>query len=447
MFAISQLDRRIRRLCLSLLIILLITLAQGLQLGLVKAGDLTVCAQGCDFETLQAAINASSVPAGTVIQLLDEVYTEAAILVEKDLILSGLGPQDTIVQAAAEPKSVNERVFFIAPGTSVTIRDMTIRHGNPTIEPESGGGIRNEGTLILENVVIRDNSASAGGGILNDGTLTMINCTVADNEARGGGSHYTECKTGGGIKNMAGEMTLINTTVRNNHAEAKGGGIHVACNGTLTLMNSTISGNYSASDGGGIFLNGVGIFTHSTISQNEAKSAGGVSVEGSGEVGLVRGQLSFTNTLIAGNTARMEKYGVADCFIGSHASIALNAGNWVGDGNCDAAFSGDPQLTTLTDQPTAEAVEDQPNYAPQVHLLMPESPVVNLLSPEDCKLEVDQWGTSRPQGAGCEIGAYELPQQVISSPKAGAMLLLSVSLVFIVVALAWFLGGSRIQTR
>ena len=114
-----------------------------------------------------------------------------------------------VLQAHERPGEANDRVLFIAPGATVTIRDITIRHGNPTSEPKSGGGVRNEGALTLENVIVRANSASAGGGILNDGTLTLINCTVRDNGSHGGGSSYTECKTGGGLKNLTGEMTLI----------------------------------------------------------------------------------------------------------------------------------------------------------------------------------------------------------------------------------------------
>ena len=424
-----------------LFILILCALIAGfLPLGHVYAGGVTVCAQDCDFSALQAAIDSQSVPVGQVIRLLDDVHTEAGIVVDKDVILEGLGVEKTILQAHERPGEANDRVLFIAPGATVTIRDITIRHGNPTSEPESGGGVRNEGALTLENVIVRANSASAGGGILNDGTLTLINCTVRDNGSRGGGNSYTECKTGGGLKNLTGEMTLINTTVQNNHAGAKGGGIHVACNGTLILINSTISGNYSAGNGGGVFLNGVGEFTHSTISQNEAKNGGGVYVEGSGEVGLVRGQLSYTNSLIAGNLARMEKYGVADCIIGEHGSIAVNKGNWVGDGQCEAAYSGDPMMALLSEKMDAEPML---THSTQVHALLPDSPVINLLPSGACVSAEDQWGTARPQGAGCEIGAYELPQERSDYPGAVLMLVMSAILMLIVFALGWLLSLGR----
>jgi hypothetical protein len=407
-----------------------------------RAGAVSVCASGCDFTTIRAAIESASVPAGSLIQVLDGVHTEGGVLVDKDVTIEGLGPQATIVQAHAQPEQATERVFFIAPGATVNIRGMTIRHGNPTSEPESGGGIRNEGTLTLESVIVCDNSGSAGGGILNDGTITLTNCTVRDNVSRGGAVHYIECKTGGGLKNLSGQMTLINSTVQNNHAEAKGGGIHVACKGTLTLINSTISRNQTARSGGGVFLNGVGQFTNSTISQNQARTGGGVAMEGSGEQGVVYGQLNYTHTLITGNVATMEKYGVADCLIGDYGSIATNEGNWVGDNQCEAAYSGDPMLADLSDVSPPDTNSTSTHIA-QAHALLPDSPAVDLIPPEACKIEDDQWGTARPQGEGCDIGAYELPQERGSAPSAAISLVLSAFLLMLVGGMGWLFSRAR----
>jgi hypothetical protein len=120
-----------------------------------------------------------------------------------------------------------------------------MRYGNPQGEVRSGGAIRNEGDLVLTNVIVRENQASAGGGILNDGTLSISNSTISDNLAKGGGDYFTECKTGGGMKIMSGTVTIENSTISHNQSRGKGGGIHIACLGELTLTNSTISGNYS----------------------------------------------------------------------------------------------------------------------------------------------------------------------------------------------------------
>ena len=373
-----------------------------------KADGVSVCAGGCDFRSIQDAIDSQNTLAGETINILDPIHTEADIQVTKDVTIQGEGSQRTTVQAFATLEESDERVFFIARGTSAVIRDMTIRHGNPREEPESGGGIRNEGILTLENVVIRENSASAGGGILNDNTLTLINTLIEDNQARGGGNHYYECSTGGGIKDQEGLITMINSTVRDNTAEGKGGGMHIACKGTLVMANSTVSGNSSAVNGGGIYLNGVGRFIHSTISHNSGKNGGGIFIEGTGEKGLIRGSLHFTATMVADNTATMEKYGIPDCYLGGHASIDSNHLNWIEESDCPAAYSGDPLLDPAW---TAQMAGGDPatGHVVQVHALLAESAAIDAIPAASCVFQTDQTGKERPQGAGCEIGAFEFP--------------------------------------
>jgi hypothetical protein len=358
--------------------------------------DVTVCASGCDFTLIQQAIEAGSTQAGTIIGVIDLVHTEAGIRVSKNVVIQGQGAGMTIVQAHPNPGEGTQRVFEVLPGVTITLRGMTIRHGNPRNSPLTGGGIQNNGVLVLEDVIVRDNYSSAGGGIYNDGLLTLINSAVQSNGSDGRGDSYLECSTGGGIKVYTGTTTLINSTVSDNRSRGKGGGIHVACSGTLVLQNSTISGNFTSESGGGVFLNGVGNFTNSTISNNSAYNSGGISIEGSGEKNLIRGQLSLANTIIADNIGRLEKYGVADCHMDRHATIIINTNNWIGDGTCDPAFSGDPLLGPLTDN----------GGSTLTHGLLPGSPAIDVIPAESCSLNTDQRG--QPRLAPCDIGAFEV---------------------------------------
>lgn len=80
-----------------------------------------------------------------------------------------------------------------------------------TVSGNTGGGIRNLGTLILTGSTISGNSTDfIGGGINNSGTLTVTDSTISGN-------------TGGGI---------------NNHGYFVDGTLVY---GTLSLTNSTIS--------------------------------------------------------------------------------------------------------------------------------------------------------------------------------------------------------------
>jgi hypothetical protein len=419
----------------SFVFFIMVLLSMGIAFSLVSAREVradtyTVCAAGCDFTTIQAAIDDASVVAGDVIHVTDVVHTEMGIIVNKGVTIQGLGAFSTTVQAHATAGGADDRVFFITNGVSATIKGMTIRHGNPTSTPESGGGIRNEGGLTLENNVIRDNSASAGGGIFNEGTLTLINCAITGNEARGGADSYMECSTGGGIKNMVGVLTLINSTVNGNTAGKKGGGFHIACHGTLVLINSTVSGNRAEGDGGGIYLNGVGEFEHGTISGNEAHNGGGIYVSGSPERGVTYGLLNFTDTIVANNASRMEKYGVADCFIGDYGSIGINRNNLVEDNNCNPDYSGEPRLADLADN----------GGDTQTHALLPGSPAIDAISADECTVEMDQRGVSRPQAAGCDIGAYEwqpAKNGSLDSTKCTGSLVVFLILLVVGLVIAW----------
>jgi hypothetical protein len=255
----------------------------------------TVCADGCDFDTIQAAIDDDGTADGTIIEVRDAVHTEAGIVVSKDVTIRGLGPDATIVQGHAEAGSATDRVFHIKKGASVTIKGLTIRHGYPSSSPHAGGGIWNLGTLLLEDSAVRNNAAADGGGIWNQGELTVINCAINSNVSDGIAPPGYECGSGGGINNGGGgTLMVINSTISYNKAEGKSGGIHVACESTVALINSTISHNKAASYGGGAFIGQIGTLNliDSAVSENTSGRAGsGI---------YIRGTLNYTDTVIAG---------------------------------------------------------------------------------------------------------------------------------------------------
>jgi len=85
----------------------------------------TVCATGCDFTTIQAALDDERVGAGATIQVMDPVHTEAGITVRKDVTIQGQGADKTIVQAHETVEKTPARVFLVPEGVTVTLRDMT----------------------------------------------------------------------------------------------------------------------------------------------------------------------------------------------------------------------------------------------------------------------------------------------------------------------------------
>lgn len=106
-------QRSNKSLCLGLITVLLAGVAWGLAPVRVASGDMvTVCAAGCDFMTVQDALDDSGIIAGDVINITDAVHTESGILVNKDVTIQGQGADSTIVQAHTDVDEATERVFF-----------------------------------------------------------------------------------------------------------------------------------------------------------------------------------------------------------------------------------------------------------------------------------------------------------------------------------------------
>ncbi len=188
---------------------------------------------------------------------------------------------------------------------------------------------------------------------------------------------------GSGIVN-AGTLTLTNSSVANSSG-GDGGGIHNS--GTLRINNSTVSNNQAAFEGGGIYnFGGSLILNHVTMAGNSSADRGGGLSNPSG-LAVVR------NSILAGNTA--SNFGF-DCIgaitTSDHNILGDTSGCMVTAGTGDQ-FNIDPQL--------APFLPDQ-GY----HALLPGSPAIDAGNPATCPA-IDQRGVIRPEGAACDIGAYE----------------------------------------
>jgi hypothetical protein len=191
----------------------------------VDTGDCQLLA--CD--TIQYAINKAS--NGDTIKLYqgtytENTYTEAGIIIDKNLTIQGDSAAKTIVQAATTASTASNRVFTIKSNLTVSIQKMTIRHGK---SPYGGGiFIKAWANVTISDSVISKNSTlynGVGGRIFVDyrASLTLNNSTVSHNTTTG-----TQWKggEGGGIFSYDyAEVTLNNSTISSNSADVYGGGI------------------------------------------------------------------------------------------------------------------------------------------------------------------------------------------------------------------------------
>ncbi|MCB0021284.1 MAG: hypothetical protein KDE09_25985, partial [Anaerolineales bacterium] len=163
---------------------------------------------------------------------------------------------------------------------------------------------------------------------------------------------------GSGIYNT-GPLAVTNSTFSGNFG-SRGGGIYNSA-GTLAVTNSTFSGNYPGY-GGGIF-NDSG--TANLAGNVFAASSGGDNCTNSGTLNDNGYNLSDDATCTNGGT-------------GSATNATLNLG--------DLADNGGPTWT---------------------HALLPGSDAIDAIPGGSCLTATDQRGVARPQGSGCDSGAYE----------------------------------------
>jgi len=146
----------------------------------------------------------------------------------------GLGALQTSVQRDNSAPN-NVRIFAIASGATISISGLSMRNGSLTgIGSQDGGGIFNQGNLILTDCIISDNNSGCneGGGIFNSGTLTLNNTSVTSN--------LNDTYDGGGIYNT-GTLRVNGSTLSGNIGASRGGGIYNS--GSMKLSNTVMSSN------------------------------------------------------------------------------------------------------------------------------------------------------------------------------------------------------------
>ena len=249
-------------------------------------------------------------------------------------------------------------------------------------DPDSiglGGAVSNRGELSISDSSFSSNSsADWGGAIFNggEGTLTIGNSDFSNNLAIGDEDDPDSIGSGGAVSNW-GELSIRDSTFNDNSADW-GGTIINWGGGELNITNSTFSGN-SADRGGAIDSGGELNITNSTFSGNSADWGGAID---SG------GELNITNSIIAGNKG-------GDCY--ASGGLKQNKRNFIQDGSCNPWFAGDPKLGALV-----VPADGSPAYFP----LLAGSRAIDAAHDGYCP-ETDQIGTARPQGAGCDLGAFE----------------------------------------
>jgi hypothetical protein len=377
-----------------------------------------------------------------------------------------VGNGATITRSSAATDSF--RYFLVDDGGSLTLSDLTITGGTvPAGEVHGGGAIMNRSSLTVTGVTFSHNQslADTGGGAIDNhdyGRLVVSGSTFDHNVGLQGGAIENEATYCHATEPLCASATVTDSTFTSNSTTQYGGGGFEGQHGQSgialcgptwpqasmcqrpggthnTLVRDTFAGNAAMTEGGGVATFGTTSISDSTFTGN---SIIGTSSEGDLGGGGIQttGVLALTQTTLAGDRSghggELHAYDVQYLSTdptpgatvsqtilaasGSNASCSgsgtvSDAGyNLADDSTCPfssshgSRSSTDPQLGSLADNggPT-------PTMA-----LLSGSPAIDAVptSAAGCSGGSDQRGVSRPQGSGCDVGAYEAGGTPPSSP-------------------------------
>ncbi len=365
----------------------------------------------CSLRQLILYENARSTPPNPVdtIKVPAGSYdlTSGSLVIQQSMTIAGAGARSTSIYQ--ETTTGTNRVFDVQPPRggsipTVTISGLGVFFGkSDSSNGFFGGDIRNQVRLTLSHDLIADGATTdgSGGDISNDGgsltvTHSLVEYGVSSNSGGGGGDS-------GGIQNFgpnpvtgtAGTLNVDNSTITANSA-AIGGAIMSWCGGsggacsaspapragnTTTIMNSTIADN----DGG---------------KRTDEPNAGGLLSDGGGTI-------SVENSIVAFNTVDTPSAGTAsNCGPSAISSLGHNLETAK---DCGFRSTGDLQNSDPRFIGGAQDWGGDTN----TFALHATSPAVDAIpaSAAGCAGS-DQRDVGRPQGSGCDIGAYELFQPI-----------------------------------
>jgi CSLREA domain-containing protein len=382
-------------------------------------------------------INFNLTPGATITLTIRE------LLVSQSMTIIGPGADKLTVHRSDSVNTPNFSVLNITAGT-VSVTGLTISGGsNATLE---GGGIRNRGTLTVNDCIVTDNTSEFGGnGIYNHGQLTVNDSIIVTNTDSGG--------FGGGIFNDISSTTTINRSKIANNTGRGGGGIYNRGNltlnestisgntdsgisgsgiynfGSLTITNSAVTSNTSNSgDGAGIYNGGSSVITNTTISGNSTTFGWGGGIFNSSSLSLAgvtitknradvgggifdtRTPVNIVNTIVAGNDA-------IEASPDTHGAYVSQGYNLVGNrGSATTGFgaTGDQVGTFSTPINAKLAALAENGGLTKTHKLLAGSPAIDKgicsrATPQDQRgvFRYDFPDIPNADG-GCDIGAYEL---------------------------------------
>lgn len=334
--------------------------------------------------TLANVFSSYNLGAGDVIYIAAGTYTEKGIAVggdDENFTIQGASSSTTLFDS-----DQTDRWLTIgnAVNDGITIRDLTIKDYKSTSSNHGGGiyCINGADNLGFTNIIFDNcDSGGNGGGLYFHGN-SNINITSCRFSNCAAGSMY-----GGAIALLNTTSTItISKSIFNNNSADYGSAIELEAgsSGTMQITNSLFYANQTGTQGVIGLYQGTSTITNCTIVNNtnsSSSSTGGVYNWGS-STATIRNTIAYNNTSLDFNDPG--NLTLINCSYTSSSSISSINTN-------TSPVTGDPLFTNAgSNDFTLQAGSNCINAGTSTN------------APSD-----DLNGTSRPQGAGIDIGCYE----------------------------------------
>ena len=140
---------------------------------------------------------------------------------------------------------------------------------NNSVDDDKGGAVFADSNLEATNTIFSGNNAHVdGGAVYAKYNVVVRYCLLENNQAQGAKSS----KCYGGAIRAEEELTILNSTFKNNYAENHGGAVYAD---TIKLEGLNLfENNIAKIDGGAIYTNKFGIAPHNAIFINNTAQKG-----------------------------------------------------------------------------------------------------------------------------------------------------------------------------
>jgi len=417
----------------------------------------------CDEISLVTALTGGGVVDFNIGMDCEIVFTSQKIISVNTTIQNTSG--DNIVFTGDYYTPIDTRLFTVNSGVSLTLDNLMLRNGkalfggaiyvnqgtltinnstffsnvstDTTVDNPSGGAIYGiQSTITINNSYFESNSSQIeGGAIENEGGDLQVTYSSFQNNTALNPSSIT---TGGAISSHGrtgvgdGSVIISDSVFINNTADYSGGVYaFYHANGVKTIVNNHFINNHADHAGALTVASGSSvnfIVSHNIFVNNQVTGGGGAIWFHSGTIGTVDNNMFYNNSA---NTGGALNIGFAarvtarhNTFVGNTApnggsvyifyDYLIAIANIFQDGSCDVSTGSGGVFTDGGNNIAYNATGCVgANVDPQLNPMFSYAFVPSTTSPaanayaSPCAVSDDQFGTARPLGGLCDIGAVE----------------------------------------